>query len=575
MTIPGSRPENSDATPVDTDAPVPITEGATAAIPPGNESSRRMKKAFRSAFFAAAVLYLLALNPYWTYQRDSAVYMDLARSLGEGRGYTIDNEPQTMYPPGFPAILWGVGSVFGMPERLGTGFLAMNVMETCFGLGCILLVYLLLRDSPVPPGTATGVLMLWCFSRTLYYYSAGIMTDVPFTFFALAALWCGIRMLAGRGPRVWIWCAAASLMALAACTIRAVGPVVGAALIVGMWTRRGALRKWRGNLVGTAVVSLPSAAFIWLWTFFGHEAAPTHKVFYFRNSIHSADFWMLVQRAVKTFADNMEGIADAIWGVRLGMPLGVVFLCLLLIGMVKMFRRGDRVLSAFAVLHICAVLGGRWVLVRRYLLPVLPILLCWLVLGIEGLEDWLRKRSRFFAGLGPRRLAQVCVALLCGVNLARIGEIILEYRSPRFYDVIDGGRPAEYATLTDWLRETAKPGEAVLCYEHSTVRYFTRLRAVRLPTDTRRMKPARFVKAAKRENIRYVIRDPRKDRSVWVIDRLKDDFDRGVRVAFRINDTEILEVDPTALRRKEHPQTRPTGTPDPSTDARRPDGLPQ
>lgn len=52
-----------------------------------------------------AVLYALGVNSHWRFQRDSAVYLDLARSLVEGRGYVHNYEPHAFYPPGFPAGL--------------------------------------------------------------------------------------------------------------------------------------------------------------------------------------------------------------------------------------------------------------------------------------------------------------------------------------------------------------------------------------------------------------------------------------------------------------------------------------
>jgi len=486
----------------------------------------------------AAVLYVAGLNSHWRFQRDSALYMDLARSMLEGRGYTHDYAPCTKYTPGFPIMLAVTGAVFGMPETLSDSFLAFNVLGVVLGLGCIGLSYLVFRELSISRAVLVAAFVLLAFSRTLYYYSAHIMTDVPFTFFALAALYLGLRMVRQSGWRSWAACVAAALVIVLASSIRPVGPLLCLAVPAGLWLRRGALKEWKSNLGKTAVLWSVPVLFLVFMELGGLQ--------YFRGKAHSHRVITLAVVLVREFPRHIRGLSDALLGTGLH-PSGAILALVMMVGLVRALRMGERLLSIFAVLLMGVIVAGGWPLGRRYLLPAVPVMYLWLVLGGVTIGAWL---GRWWAFWTPRRLrilGCVCVSLVLAVNMLRIGKVIYENRRPDFYRHIEDGRLADYREICSWLRDNADWDEGVLAYESSTVHYFTRMRTVPLPHDTRSRRVDWLILTIKRKRARWVVCDERKAKSTEVVERASRQHPDAFSRVLKAGKTQLLRIDPARL----------------------------
>lgn len=519
-------------------------------LTPGAPQDRAVSGRITIAMFCVIVcFYALGLNSHWRFQRDSVIYMDLARSLVEGRGYVHNYEPHTKYSPGLPVILAAVGKVGGMPETPGDSFLLMNLAETLMGLGCIVLLYLILKELKLPDEQVFIAAALFGLSRTLYYYSAHIMTDVPFAFLALAALWCGVKMLDAGRRAAWGWCGAAAALAVSACAVRPVGPLLAVALLLGLWARRGALRRWKGTVGKTLLILLILAVTLVAWSAFTHSAAPDGAVHYFRRRLSVNRVIAFSKTLFLRPADNLRGLTDTVCGTELGWPVGAGLALLMAVGVIRALRRREVMFTFFGVMCMGVVLAGGWTLGRRYMLPALPMMCYWLVLGSAAAGCWLRERMRFWNARRVRGVGYVCLTLLLGLNLVRIGKVIRESRSPDFYRIVDDGRVADYAAVCRWLRDNAKPEQTVLAYESTTIHYFSRIRTVQLAKDTRGKKLTWLLSRARKQDIRYLVRDPRKEESIAVLDRLIEKAPRGFRSVLKTGKVQLLEVNRRALRR--------------------------
>lgn len=118
-------------------------------------------------------LYALGISSQWRFQRDSTIYLTLARSIIEGDGYTYNYTPHTKYTPGLPVLLAGVGALSDMPETLSDSFLAHNLLMMFLGLGSILLFYLILRELDLPPPIFSAAFLFFAFSRPCIFTSPG------------------------------------------------------------------------------------------------------------------------------------------------------------------------------------------------------------------------------------------------------------------------------------------------------------------------------------------------------------------------------------------------------------------
>ncbi|MFO8006875.1 MAG: glycosyltransferase family 39 protein, partial [Candidatus Brocadiia bacterium] len=389
-------------------------------------------------FVSAVLLHAAGLNGKWRFQRDSAIYLSLARSMVEGRGYVHNGEFHTRYSPGLPATLAAVGSATGMPEMPWDSFLPFNVVGAVAGLGCVAFMVLIIRELGLGWIQATVPVVLLTFSRTRYYYSVHIMTDVPFVCLALGALWCGLRMRRSQGARSWAWCGGAALFAAAASMFRPVGPLLVPALAAGMWLHRDALRGWLPRAGKTLLILLLVAAPIVAWSVYTQAKAPEAEVGYARNKLAPEQLVRRSAGLVTRWLEHPEGFADAVLGSNFGTITGLVLMGVMAVGLVVSVRRGERMLSVFALLCMAAIVCGGWAIRRRYLLPALPVMLYWLVLGGTAIGGWLQ-RTDFWTAPRLRRLGWACVVCIMAVNVIRIGDLVWQNNSTDFYQRVEGG----------------------------------------------------------------------------------------------------------------------------------------
>jgi len=533
---PGGSPES----PRPEGAPV-ATGSADGVAVDTRRLSFDLKTGYIIIFAGVVILYLLGINPWWRFQRDSAIYMALGRSLAEGEGYVENYRFHTMYPPGFPAMLALLDITFGAPEKLAGGFLPMNVLVTVLGLASIVFFALLLRELRLPGILALLVLLFWGVSRTLYYYSAHIMSDVPYTACAMASLWCGFRMLRENGPASWAWCIGAGVLAIVASAVRPVGPVLVAAMIGALWLRRGSLRAWRGNLAKSlllvALIALPLLA----WLAYTRNASAAQGKLYFRGRLQVRTLRTMARVACLHLFDSADGLSDAVTGTRIGAVPGLLLGVVMTVGLIRAFRRGETLLSIYGVLNVVAIMAGGWALGRRYLLPALPALYYWLVLGAERMLAWGKDR-RWISATTARRIAIVAAFVLAGTNVGRVIRIVAECRSPRFYETVEDGRCADYAAVTDWLRPQPRESRTVMCTETSTVHYFSRWRTVPLPRAAALPTCDALAERVKRSNVRYVVLDERKNDLLPLLERLRKGRGELVRSVMKHGRVEVIEI---------------------------------
>jgi hypothetical protein len=501
-----------------------------------------MTSYFLPLMAVAVVLYAAGLNGHWRFQRDSVLYMALGRSLAETGTYSFDYEPHVFVWPGFPAML----SVLYM--AFGESFLAMNVLVKLFGLGCIAMAFALFGQLPLSWRQMLACFLLFGLSRTLYYYSSHVMADVPFTFFVVAGLYCGMRTLQTNGRTSWLWCMAASAATCGACFLRPLGPAVLIALVAGLWLRTGAAKRWAPNLGKTAVLVAPLAVLGAVWLLRCTEVnTPSHlgyyDVFIWRHGVVNAAL-----HAVRRIPVAIGSLSDAVLGVDLP-PAGVLLFLPMGAGLVTDWRRGERLLCVFGMVYLGGIcLGSPG---RRYLLPALPVLLYWLVVGAGWIGGYVASRWK---SVPYRRIDRVAAALLLlalTVNVMRIGKVIYEQRSPDFYAATGDARLKSYFQLSEWLTGTAGPQDVVLAYEYRFLHYFSRVRTEPFPRGRPDWRARWVGKLSQNAGTTYLVRDLHKDPPATGIGNLLRAYPDAFAKACTFGTLDVFRVSPDKLRKDE------------------------
>ena len=156
---------------------------------------------------------------------------------------------------------------------------------------------------------------------------------------------------------------------------------------------------------------------------------------------------------------------------------------------------------------------------RRYVLPALPVLIYWLVLGAGEAASYVQ-RWRGTSATRLLRVGQVLLAVAVLGNVVHVAQTIREARSPDFYAITDDGRMLDYFPLAKWLHENVAPGERVFTSEANVLHYFSRTLTVQSPS-TLQGRGSRFQALLIREAaVTYVVVDPSRADSAEGLHRL-------------------------------------------------------
>ncbi|MBV9769057.1 MAG: glycosyltransferase family 39 protein [Bryobacterales bacterium] len=276
--------------------------------------------------------------------------------------------PALEHPPLFSWMQAVLFVPFGLSDPLA------KLPSALCGLGVILLVAWLGRRITGDP--FIGVLSMFVMATTIYFlkYAARAMTDVPFTFFFLAAV---CAWLLGQEDSRWVLVAGA-FAALAQLTRAMAGfsiPLLFAIDVI-VNRRRVPLRY----LIGTALIVLaPPAAWYAQWIYrYGAE-------FFVRDSTYlNQEVYGPLSPPWRRYTGAFEYlamIAKSYWP----------WLPAMIAGMVVVIRRRDRklrilILWIAVVYALCAITRSR---VLRYMLPAYP---AFSILSAIGLQWFFSER---------------------------------------------------------------------------------------------------------------------------------------------------------------------------------------
>lgn len=428
----------------------------------GRESPRGAVRLGRSGPWLAAAYALYAalalffgLRSDWRPEWDSALYRLLAESLAAGDGYVYLERPFFLRPPGLSWALSLLPATARHDDRL------LNLLIALAALAAVALTFFLLRGLHGLAVAAASAGLLATSPLFLAHWN-WVVADLPFVALLLSAFLLYER--AGRSPdRFWLWCSVGAVALGAATYLRSAGVVALPALLLLGREGGGRLPRWRA-----AAPILLAALLVLPWWAQARRAAaaapPPNEQLYLWT--YSTALWHLdpgdpdspfvgasdlLARALDNGRQLLEAVAGATFGSGRA-PAAALVALLLVTGAVVSWRAGRSPLDGFSLLYL-GVLLVYFTFDGRLLLPLLPALCSWLVLGIEAVV--LRVAGSF--GRAPRRLrivalATVVVAIVQIAPLVSGGGLSAERRS---------GAPA----IARWLAENTPPESRIVAGE--------------------------------------------------------------------------------------------------------------
>ena len=389
-----------------------------------------------------AGVYVASYSPHWWIGKDGALFLNLARSLASGEGYTLAGDTQSQVPPGFPVLLAAM-----MKLNLGN-FAAVNLVMLLTGLATLWVSYLLLREL-ADKGWALAIAFVLALSREMVQRSGEVLSDLPFMLLVASAILLYYKGNRPDAPKRKYW-EVASLLLVVSCWFRLAGvPLVfGAAAGLVLSARRGHRRR---AVLSAAMVAAGLAITLGIFYFHyasSHVATASSEADRFKiiaegriNPLTSF-YWASGQLSRLYFAQRMPNV---ICMIVLVAPVAAA--------MFNRLRRRDWI----GPLAVACYVGAMCVLAAkvrtRYFMPIAPLLLLYLAEGWAWiLTRWLespRARAGVIAGL---------LAVILASNSPLIARLVYRKHQPDFATHQQRGRYRYLHPTAEFLRAQSDRG---------------------------------------------------------------------------------------------------------------------
>ena len=385
---------------------------------------------------------------------DAGVYYILGTSIAQGQGYRLLSEPgdpqAVQYPPLLPLIVAGHQRVLGTSDPVVVG----KWLRITFGLillAVVAVTYVLGRRwlSPWQAFTAGAVYLL---TRETYFFASLLFAEIPFTLVSLL-------FFLPRRPS-WQKEIGAGACAIATYFLRTIGIALLAAWVADSLIQR----QWKRATLRAAVALLPvllwqgyvnwvTASDAYKHPAYAYQRAPyqNYNVTYsenmkyldpYRPELGTATLAQKLKRVVRNRIPIVQTIGAMIFwrGLVLGeapLPSWTVeggydvmlnnhswlrrllnygVSAFVILGLVALWRYGERPMTIYLVLSIAIIAATPWpAQFGRYFSPLVPFLAIAFVLGLvwakrqfgrdehTGRGGWRQPASRWCLASGSRR----------------------------------------------------------------------------------------------------------------------------------------------------------------------------
>ncbi len=404
-----------------------------------------------------AVIYYSVFDGKLDVNGDNASYYMLGKALANGEGYVnindINKVPHSHFPPGYPVIISSLIKTFGESTstiKLTNGFLLL----------CTLMVlYLLIKEITSRESTAIIVLILMMLNSHLLMYSTIIMTEIPFLFFSILAIYAFLKVNYNKP----IWRDSYFYATILLLTISFYIRTSGLALMIGLVLYLLLTKHWKHALIIILAVGL----FATPWQLRNQKLGGStyikqlQMVNPYRPELGKAGFGDYATR----FSNNVSRYltkeipaatvsfvkANYRQAASLGQWLfAIAFFMIIIFGVLTLKKYKLLILTYLAgTLIILLLWPDVWVGIR-FILPTVPFLLLGMVHGLQELLTKITPRvtHRYIVWL------PVLIALLLFPGIKKLHQNARQDLKPEW---------ANYYSLAEWSKENLADSSVIAC----------------------------------------------------------------------------------------------------------------
>jgi hypothetical protein len=397
---------------------------------------------------AIAAFLILTIRQGHDWGDDFAMYIAHARNLVNGAPYAatgyIANPHNalgpTAYPPVFPLLLTPVYALFGL------NLFAMKVVVIAFFIASLVVLYILLKDE-LPNAYLVALIALLGFNPVLWTFKDSVLSEFPFMFFTYLALLLRQRGSADRGH--WLaWGLAIGLAAYCAYGTRAIGGVL---VLVFVAADLIELRRIGSTTLTAVAIFCAMAALQQLWV----PAVGSYLSF--------------LDIGPGTVVTNVKSLIKGLvsFWANGHSPITALILCAagstVAVGVaLTRIKQRLRAFELFAIGYLLVTLIWPFPGWSRFLIPLMPLYVLYLLLGIRAASSRLRL---------PR--PALPIALVPIVVLSYAGQ----YTALGFHPITTGVATAASQDAFAFIRAETPPDSVLIAEKPRALALFTGRRA--------------------------------------------------------------------------------------------------
>ncbi|MEL7237477.1 MAG: hypothetical protein AAGK78_01340, partial [Planctomycetota bacterium] len=404
-----------------------------------------------------SLLYLVPLTPLWTPGGDSEFFVSAARSIVRGEGYRFNGGPVAIAPPAWPLLLAGV-------FQISPTFLAAKLVNILCLAGAWLLAHRVLLRL-MPTRIATTAVLLSAILNVAYPLTFWLHSDPLFCLVAWTACLSAVRLAEDAGRRVdWAVLLLASALLPVVRYAALIQMGITMALLLGGWNRHRKRTIAAVLAVGVATAASFKATEVGLaWHASSLQVATQPDEWPATPTLAESQTASVLSNGPATerswLADRTLRVAQAsrwpawllVYPMRFASAIALAAWIPLVVGLVVMAaiatatRWRQWQLTVWpAVLIYILLLAFVWPLPNaRYLVPVAPLVIGGVLLGLQRLE--------------PRRFAKPLTLFFVGVvgtiNAGMYVVDVVVQRIPNYYAHYEGGQVASLIAACDYMNE--------------------------------------------------------------------------------------------------------------------------
>jgi hypothetical protein len=455
------------------------------------QQNRFLPPVILAVVVAAHLLSVLALNPPCLFglSQDDTLYFSSAKAIAEGRGYILPSLPgspaATKYPILYP---WLLSFIWRLNPNFPANLSAAVALTCFFSVLSILLVYLFCRlPLRLPRLQSLAIAAFFALHPDVIFYSARVMSDIPFAALTLAFLLLAWRAMEPESSRLW------PILAGLAVSLCIFMRLAGVAFVAGALGALLLRRLWKPATAFLAASS-PGIVYFFYQSFLRVPSAPPvpfsaqypgwQQTWYYYTSYTafrhldspdlSSTLTLLLNQVLYLFSAIagyfLAPLSDA--NIALWF-LGTLVIALLLISALSAGLVGLRPSVEVAVLiaYVGLLLGWDYVVWSRFLLPFLPLLLAMLCTAGTRAARKLRTAGTDWIGralLASLLLSSLALAGACSWNYA-----VSKRRSLVETRLIREAALPEKLAAYNWIREHTQPDDLIITTEDGLAYLYT------------------------------------------------------------------------------------------------------